>query len=188
MPRQFTGLGSMLLTNVIPLELAGFLLRRAKVPSGAWVLVISASDLLPGSLVTRLAVGINVVQGVVTSETTEFGKKQVMDHFGQELCQSVAQANAAAPIQWTRQLQCGVWEGFEGDGDTTHLHCRCFLGRAVACARTERTNGVKLMAGTCAPCVHACGRGGMRKGGWCQRCQRGWKGQVRWKMAVGIGI
>ena len=102
LPRQFTGTGEWSTTDMLSMELAGFFLRRLHAPACSWVLVLSAGESLAASLVTRGHVGLNVLNGVITSESTEAERRKAMERHGDLLCQAVVQCNAVCPITWTQ--------------------------------------------------------------------------------------
>ena len=102
LPRQFTGTGEWATTDMLSMELAGFFLRRLRAPACSWVLVLSAGESLAASLVTRGHVGLNVLNGVITSESTEAERRKAMERHGDLLCQAVVQCNAVCPITWTQ--------------------------------------------------------------------------------------
>jgi hypothetical protein len=83
--------------NVIPTEVAGWLMRRARLHSGAWVLVMSRLGLLASSLLVRGPVGINVAWAVPELRTVEQLTTEAGNVRGQ-----LRSLDALPPISWNQ--------------------------------------------------------------------------------------
>ena len=118
--------GPLEFVHVMPVEVAGWLLRSIETCPACWVMVLSKNVTLAAALVMRAPVELNVVLGAADIANTGPGMESLRSRAEDHLVPNILDANALTPVNYTReQASAGGAQVFcdgklNGNGGQSH--------------------------------------------------------------------